>query len=438
MENLANALESAVDNSTFHDLRLGRINANQLPELFETWRGAGSCKYNPWLLEVHTCDQALRELIDSLRSVVSPFVRPELDQIGLGLFFLSGGTTSMAFPTVPAFAKLLVKGAGHLGSGHVAELIAGWASGAPMSYKTNYLLDGVRIDQPIEMESGVHLLRLPRSAEQLPFRTWLAYSAQSEGVRKAFFGATVLSVDCYMFPVLFKPENGDLSTIESHNWDAFTYSSAATIVPGFSIQKFCKALSQVAGCPVSNSQEWQDLGELNAFPAGSLGGGKSKETTAIQTGNLFTKSEIKAAVRILISNSGNKTRKFDLAVNRWIRAIKTTSIVDALIELRIAFEALYEIGNGGEKTFRVATYAAWHLGKDASERQKCFDVVRALYSDASNVVHGSGPKKTLDKPELLDQALNYCYRGIMKRRAESGRNGKTKWDALPLIFGANP
>lgn len=54
---------------------------------------------------------------------------------------------------------------------------------------------------------------------------------------------------------------------------------------------------------------------------------------------------------------------------------------------------------------------------------------------ASHVVHGSGPKKTLKKPELLDQALNYCYRGIMKRRADSGENGEMDWNVL--IMGAN-
>ena len=435
MENLAEALQSAVDNSTFHDPRLGQLSADRLPELFETRKRTGGGVYFPWLLEVHTCDQALRELVDSLRAVVSPFVQLESNQMGLGFFFLSGGSTSMAFPTVPAFAKLLVKGAVHLGSGYVAELVAGWASGTPMSYKTNYLLDGIRIDQPIELENGVNLLRLPRSAEQLSLRTWITYSTLSVDLQQDFLGATVLSVDCYMFPVLFKPDNEALSTIELHNWNKFTYSSAATIVPGFSIQRFCEELSKVGGCPVSSNQEWQDLGELNAFPGGGLGGGTLRKPRVIQPRILFTKSEIKAAIGNLFKHSRKRADKIDLATSRWIRAQKTTSIIDALIELRIAFEALYEIGGKGEKSFRVATYAAWHLGTDASERQKCFDVVRDLYSDASSVVHGSGPKNTLNDPEILDQGLNYCYRGIMKRRAESGVNGKMDWDAL--IMGGN-
>ncbi len=435
MESLVNVLQVAVNDSTFQYSDRGQISANRLPELFEARKWNHRETYSPGRIKVVTSNKAMGKLVESLKPVLDPFVQPESDRIGNGLHFLTGGLSSMACPTVPEFAQLMVRGAAHLGSGYVAELVSGWAAGAPLCYKANFLLDGIKIDQPIELENGVRLLRLPRSFDRFPVGFPHIPTSLPEWRNKELPGATVLSIDCYIFPVLFKPDEGEALTFDAFDEmrKKFTYSSASMVVPGFSPDSFCKALSQPRDWQVSCNFWWDDVGELQAFTRVGSSGCSWREATPLQR-TLFTKSDVRAAIGSHFPKSGKDSRKrsLDVAISRWIRAKRTTSILDALIELRIAFEALYEIEGNTEKRFRVATYAAWHLGVDVEERLKCREVVSGLYGEASKVLHASGSKRIRDRPKLIAQALNYCYRGIMKRRKE---DGQVKWDELSMGAG---
>ena len=326
------------------------------------------------------------------------------------------------------FAKLLVRAAAEFGSGHVADLLYGWVSGDPLCYKRNFLLNGIRIDQPIELEYGVRLLKLPRSFDRFP--VWFPRISNSYPVerQKELLGATVLSVDCYMFPAIFQPERGEVLNFDTDK--KFTHTDALKIVPDFSVIGFCKALSQRQNCQVSANFQWDDQCELRAFSESSGAGFSWTESTTLKK-TLFTKGDVKATIENLFPKSVSvyKKRSIELAMSRWIRAKRTTSLLDTLIELRIAFEALYEISGNTEKSFRVASYAAWHVGESARERQNCFRVVKALYGDASNVLHASGPKKTLRQPELITRALDICRRGIIKRSEEKK---SVNWEELAL------
>ena len=417
MDNLIDALKKAVFTSTFQSQRLGNRDANGFAELFEALKWNCLEVSSMVSTKVRTNDKAMSELVEHLNPVLAPFLRPNSNRIGNGLFFLVGGMSSMALPTVPEFARLLVRAGALLGCGHVAELVSGWVSGDPLWYKHNLLLDGIQIDQPIELENGVRLLKLPRSFDRFP--VWFPRNLDSlpTGRQKEFLGAAVLSVDCYMFPAMFQPEEGETLTFDTGK--KFTHTNASKIVPGFSVDGFCKALSERRQCQVSSNFAWDDLCELQAFAESwSSGFSWTKPPTTRKT--LFTKSDIKGAMESLFPKSGkiDTKRSIDMAMSRWIRAKRTTSILDTLIELRIAFEALYEIGNNSEKSFRVASYAAWYVGESPAERQECFKVVAALYGDASNVLHASGPKKIQGQPDLLARALDICRKGILKRSEE--------------------
>ena len=128
---------------------------------------------------------------------------------------------------------------------------------------------------------------------------------------------------------------------------------------------------------------------------------------------------------------GGPRENLELAISRWIRSKRAGTDLDKLTELRIALEALYEIGGANEKAFRIATYGAWHLGKDFEQRHLFRETLRKAYSDSSNAVHGGKLKYAAKDPGLVSYAQDICREGILKRLGETER---PKWDEI--ILGA--
>ena len=384
------------------------------------------------LAKLRTHEQPLSDLVGSLEFMLAPFLQPKTKRLGNGLFSLLGGLSSMACPTVPEFARMLVKGAAQLGSAHVSELLLGWLQGDPLCHRRSYLLEGIRIDQPIEIEDGIHLYKLPHATELFPLQFPDLSLLDPKFEAQQFFGAVYLSIECYMFPALFAPAEGEERSLGSGH--RISHANASTILPAFSVSRFCKALSQRKNCNVSSSFDWNDHGELRAFADiwGTSWRGDAERRFA--NGILFAKRDVRAAVESIYPRTGklDSQARIDLAMNRWIRARRTTSILDSLIELRIAFEALYDVGGSTEKSFRVATHAAWHVAENAEERRRYFNVVKSVYAEASKVIHASRPKKALDNPVLISSALDICRKGIIKL-SEKGQ--PEDWGKL--ILGAS-
>ena len=103
-----------------------------------------------------------------LRALFSRFLDAETDRIGNGMFAFTGGPEKMLAPTIPRFARSIIKPATVLGSRHVADLIGTWASGGPLRLREYALLEGVEIENNITLPEGIRVRRLPQSAEELP------------------------------------------------------------------------------------------------------------------------------------------------------------------------------------------------------------------------------------------------------------------------------
>ena len=431
LNDLVRSLDAAVRASTFDCGKPGIMDAKEyaLRTKALTWNSPLVTVL--LLAKSRTMEEPLSDLVKSLEMILAPFLQPSTKRLGNGLFSLLGGLSSMACPTVPEFARMLVKAAAQLGSAHVGELLLGWVQGDPLCHRRSYLLDGIQIDQPIEIEDGVHLYKLPHLLELFPlqFPDLSLFGPKFEPQK--LFGAVYLSIECYMFPALFAPVEGEERTLESD--DKTSHANASAILPAFSVNRFCEALSQRKSCNVSSSFDWHDHGELRAFADtwGTSCRGDAERRTANDT--LFTKRDIRAAVESIFPRTGKLDPKarIELAMNRWIRARRTTSILDTLIELRIAFEALYDVGGNTEKSFRVATHAAWHVAENAEERQRYFNVAKSVYAEASSVIHASRPRKALGNPDLITSALDICRKGIIKL-TEKGH--PEDWEKL--ILGA--
>ncbi len=126
---------------------------------------------------------------------------------------------------------------------------------------------------------------------------------------------------------------------------------------------------------------------------------------------------------------GQPRENLELAVRRWVRSKRAGSDLDKLIELRIALEALYEIGGLNEKAFRISMYGAWHLGKDFDERLQFRETLRKAYDDSSRAVHGGKLKHAKKDPNLVGAAQDICRNAILRRLGESE---SPKWEEVAL------
>ena len=73
----------------------------------------------------------------------------------------------------------------------------------------------------------------------------------------------------------------------------------------------------------------------------------------------------------LVDLDSNDREKLQIPIDRWVGSKTNRSWIDKIIDLGIAFEALYAPdGGSGEIRFRFAVRAAWYLGKDKEDRKR--------------------------------------------------------------------
>ena len=420
---LVEGLEACVRQSTFVSDRVGRIRWQDVRRLYRARRWND---HSWWHVEAATLeigDEHVANLAAKLEPVLGAFQHAETGQIGNGLFLLMGGLGSLAHPTLFDYARLLIPGAVKLGTERVAELVLDWASGEPLRLRLNALLEGARIDGPMTLEEGVSLELLPKSSSDLPA------SLPSFGMGatvKDLMGGVVLSTDCAMTPSLFLPTDEDVHTFSNRRG---SFELAGDKIPNMSFDGFCESMSVACNGFVDWFAQWNDYGDLGAFGFGQSGA--SFKFRSGLGGTPFTREHLEAARKIHGSrHARGKPREYlELAMRRWIRSRRPGTDLDKLIELRIALEALYEIGGLNEKGFRIATYAAWHLGRDYEERREYRETLRKVYDDSSRAVHAGKLKHAAKDRELVSAGQDICRKGILKRLEE---REVPNWEELVL------
>ena len=423
MREIFDSLERCVRRSTFSSDRLGRIRWNVYRQHY---RRRGWKDHTWWLLgapELEVGDKHVAELVSRLEPVLAKFMQSGSGRFGNGLFLLQGGSGKWAYPTVEDFARELIVAAVKLGSARVAELVLGWADGEPLKYRINALLNGAGIDGPLNLEAGISIARLPKSSADLPASLpFLAMGATETD----FMGGVVMSIDCELSPSLFLPDEDEIGKFSVRRGK---YRLASGQLPNLSPDLFCESVSLACNGCIDWQLQWKELGDLEAFFRG--GSGASSKFRAPGRTTKISQESLNEAVKIQQARygRGQARENLELALRRWVRSKRAGSKVDKFIELRIALEALYEIGGLNEKGFRIAMYGAWHLGKDFEQRRYIRETLRKAYDDSSRAVHGGKLKHAKKDRELVDAAQDICRSAILRRLEEVE---KPKWDEVVL------
>ena len=308
----------------------------------------------------------------------------------------------------------------------MVDLLLQWAGGEPIRFRQNALLEGADVDGRLTLGEGIGLEKLPLSSSELPA------SLPSFGMAATvtdYMGGVVLSVDCEMSPSLYLPTAEEVRSFSPRRG---SFILANDRIPNMSFDSFCESMSLACNGYVDWFVQWRDYGDVATFGFGQSGVSYKFRSGLDRT--RFTHDHMNATRRIQHARhvDGRPRDSLEMAMRRWIRSKRPGTDLDKLIELRIALEALYEIGGLNEKGFRIATYGAWHLGDTFEQRCEYRDTLRKVYDDSSRAVHAGKLKHAAKNRELVSDAQNICREGILKRLQEQER---PRWDELILGRG---
>ena len=328
-------------------------------------------------------------------------------------------------------------------------------------------LEGIRLEADIQVRRGVRLITVPDTSSG-PVPAWL----QRHMPRLLFFlnresdfsarGKTLLVIDRPAFSIFHKrsqdrfddgPPISDLPF--QFNLEGEEYTSCEKVS---SFEKlFCQALSLASNSAVQISGTGWLLAEEKFFHP--YNGGVSLSRSRGQFGDAtFGKptqvgkteiDEAKCLYRNLINLASSDREKLQIPFDRWLKSKTPRNPIDKIIDLGIAFEALYlsNISEPVELAFRLRLHAAWHRGKSEADRRGLMTQLKNIYDWRSAVVHnGKLPKKRVGKnktrpyttdevKEFIKSTQDLCRESI-KKIITDGQF--PDWDSLILSGKLEP
>ena len=320
----------------------------------------------------------------------------------------------------------------------------------PGSFKVIALLDGIRLETTIQVFEGIQLVRLPNSASELPHYV----PDLSDGVFgrsiDSFLGKTLLIIDYSVSPTFYNPSRPTTEYVDRLRKEIFRTEINSRDVsnsdaPNFCGQ-FCQVLSLACNSPVQISVIWEFIAEselYNLYNRRTAGmSGRWKDSNPWRPCVEAEEADIEEAKRLyknLVKFGEKDSAKLRIVIERWMKSKTPEAPIDQLIDLAIAFEALYLSDTNDELTFKLGVRAAWYLGEDKADRQKLLKKFKDIYKRRSNAVHNGQLNKTvrfgeedIHRSKFIKRAQCLCHRSIMKMLKKEYFPNSDYWDDLIL------
>ena len=310
------------------------------------------------------------------------------------------------------------------------------------------LLEGIRLEAGIQVFEGVQLVPFS-SSELLSYLPSLSIFA-SDLTTNSFHGKTLLLIDHPIFCVLHKPFPPTIpfvsKIIEEHSIQVNrTFQNGENLQnfkkTDFSVPIFCQALSLACKSPVQNAFGWSFWAEDKFFQPfyqtnitrhpGPFGNSTEVGEAQIE--------EAKRLYHILDNLDPNVSKELQIPIDRWIKSGTNKLVVDRMIDLGIALEALYLLDGERGITLTLSLRAAWHLGKDKEHRKELLTKFRDIYRCRSNAVHNGQLDETvrfggehIPILEFIARAQDLCRQSIIKIMEDGQFPDRAYWNNLIL------
>ena len=307
-------------------------------------------------------------------------------------------------------ATRLIWGAVFLGEKEVVRIFFNWLSGEPMETEYKYILVGLNTKNNETLSENNDGIKLYASKNSKIFSLSKQYLD---------YDRTILSFKTTYEPCFFST---DTNALKKNPYGHIKSNPSLGIDRRGDIGKiFIDAMALECDSYVEPSDVLEDYGVLAQFSI------ETKVKLAWRYRNVsddplthtISKEQFKKSFAIFKKLGKKENEKLDIPIMRWLRSKKEGALLeDRLIDLRIALEALYlnKDARGGEKGFRVALCGAWDIS-EPSNRKENYDILKKLYNDASNALHGTmdswNPKKLNNTRDNLKRAQRICRQGIL-------------------------
>ncbi|MDE0635303.1 MAG: HEPN domain-containing protein [Candidatus Poribacteria bacterium] len=451
-QELRQLLNEAIENL---EIRIDSANRHQLPPIIDV-NEYRSILQQYWIFhsinflspatryESHIVNTTTKsKLLDFIREEFTSFIHE--DKIQSASFFIVGIGSPGGY-TLDSLLDQLLKIAIVHGIGRAVADFDKCTKNTYAPFQYFALLEGIRVEAEIQGFEGVRLVPLPLSTSELS--NYLPVMAITQMAAHSFLGKTLLIIDAFMSPIFHKPSLKQLQRDDI----PFQIEAIGGKFPKFKAddfyEKFCQAMSLACNSAVQISLKWLFLAEDELFNLNAPGqGGITRSYDADPFGSFTTagKAQIDEAKRLyelLEKLNSDVRKKLDIVINRWIKSKTYQNFQDKIIDLVIAFEALY-LPDAHESTFKFAVRASWHLGKDQEDRTKLFEVFKELYKCRSKVVHGGELKENViieGEPvpinKFITRAQDLCRDSIEKIMKQCSTERKFPkndyWDSLIL------
>ena len=299
----------------------------------------------------------------------------------------------------------------------------------PATYQAIALLNGIHVEQEIEISQGIRLVPLPDSTSRLP--NYLPYMRFMSAID--LLNRTVLILDYNIHPIFANPEIAALQ-FDDH----FSRVPVSSEYPDFDIDKFCDALSMSCNGSIEYMAIWGYLAPDEIFHVKELSSGGVHHYKPFSLHNYdrtsVTKLEVRNALDILDKRKeldASVTKQLDVSINRWIKSKTDQSLIDSIIDLTIALEAIYlgDTDRQTELSYRLRLRTAWYLGKNIDERSNILNTVNKVYELRSKALHGAKESPDTTTKDFKTSGQDLCLRSILKI-IENGRF--PNWNLLVL------
>ena len=304
------------------------------------------------------------------------------------------------------FITRLTKAIAILGANRVVKLLDGWLNGARLNFTQYFYIHGITVTKTEKVSDTIEIQ---------PFTKFQRNIMDSYGLEKSPSGALC---------AVLRFESNPIFKLIADRVSNFGDEDPIEIV--YDIFALCDVLSLETGHHISVISSWCDSGELEAFGHNLITERMTFNDAGIFSGieklpncMKLSPNEVQLAVRLQrnINKFNNNQESLKIAISRWRESMRfTVGFWDQAINLRIALEALYlsDIQSSGEFSFRLSSRCAWHLGENASEREKIFFQCRKFYGLASKAVHGNNIGIRDSEVAIVAKARIICRLGILK------------------------
>ncbi|MCI0564942.1 MAG: HEPN domain-containing protein [Nitrososphaera sp.] len=293
-------------------------------------------------------------------------------------------------------ATWLIERAAFIGASDAVSELTAYSTAETFLAREILVLDGVTVDEPIELTSGTHLQPLA-SLQQTEFRDQFNEGAPWQPPRNR--AALVRTFD---HPVVLQ------------HADTAAPKSLLDLAKDPGLHDVARIFTLMKGvAPVIVAQWWEHEPSLPSrtpttgahFTAGF------ESTFHASLIDSEAAEHLKEWIRLARDAPSSLWSVLRVVLDRLNAAKRRRAVVDRSIELGIAAEALflrYAGEDQSELSFRLATRAAWLLGPSRAERARVYDLFRAIYEARSEAVHNGEVPNVVKKFDVIEMLSRGC------------------------------